>query len=62
MTVPVEEWYYCVSHDAVEPAVGCPAKDRLGPYATREDAQQALETAQRNTEEWDEADEAWEGD
>jgi len=32
----------------------------LGPYPTREEAQRALETAQANTERWDEADRRWE--
>lgn len=55
-----DEWYYCVRHRRVEPALGCPFKDRLGPYASREEAEQALVTAQRRTEAWDEADEEWE--
>jgi len=37
----------------VEPDDGCPAKDRLGPYATREEAANALETVRRRNEEWD---------
>lgn len=32
----------------------------LGPYPTREAAERALETAQANTERWDEADRRWE--
>ena len=31
----------------------------LGPYATREEADRALESAQANTERWDEADREW---
>jgi hypothetical protein len=30
-----------------------PGKDRLGPYATREEAERALETVERRNEEWD---------
>jgi hypothetical protein len=37
-------WWYCLKHQTVEPDQGCPAKDRLGPYATREEAA---------NEEWD---------
>ena len=56
-----EEWYYCVEHDAVEPKLGCRITNRLGPYATREEAEHALETVRRRNEAWDE-DEAWEDD
>ena len=31
----------------------------LGPYPTREQAESALESAQQNTERWDEADRRW---
>jgi hypothetical protein len=34
-------------------------KDLMGPYATREEAAQALETARRRTEAWDEEDRRW---
>ncbi len=46
-------WWYCLRHMTVEPDDGCPAKDRLGPYATREEAADALETVRRRNEEWD---------
>jgi hypothetical protein len=32
----------------------------LGPYATREEAERALETARARTERWDEEDRRWE--
>lgn len=32
----------------------------LGPYATREEAARALETAREKTEHWDEEDRRWE--
>lgn len=35
------------------------AQDLLGPYPTREDAEQALARARRRTEEWDEEDRRW---
>ena len=38
------------------------ALDRLGPFATREEAEAALETAHRRTKSQDEADAAWSGD
>src|SRR6202042_864671 len=34
----------------------CPGKDRLGPYATREEAEHALDTVHRRNEEGDAAD------
>jgi len=52
-----QRWYFCTRHGTVETEVGgCPGKDRLGPYATREEAEHALETVQRRNEEWDAAD------
>ncbi len=48
-----DQWYYCLVHHTVEPAEGCKAIERLGPYATREEAEQALQIAQARNEEWD---------
>jgi hypothetical protein len=48
-----KRWWYCLRHHTVEPEAGCPAKDRLGPYATKEEAERALETVRRRNEEWD---------
>ena len=49
-------WWFCLKHNIVEPDAGCRAKERLGPYPTREEASHALETAKRRNEEWDAAD------
>ncbi|MFD8479731.1 hypothetical protein [Kitasatospora sp. NPDC059673] len=46
------EWFYCIKHGKVEEGPECPAKDRLGPYATREEAARALETAAERNQEW----------
>jgi hypothetical protein len=52
-----QSWYYCTNHNTVEQGDGpCPGKDRLGPYATREEAEHALDTVHRRNEEWDKAD------
>jgi hypothetical protein len=51
-----QRWYFCVRHQTVEPEDGCPAKDRLGPYATREEAAHALDKVRERNEEWDAAD------
>jgi hypothetical protein len=48
-----QRWYYCLRHRTVEPDDGCPAKDRLGPYPTREEAARALEKVRERNKEWD---------
>jgi len=48
-----EDWYYCLKHHTVERGQVCPAKDRLGPYPTKEDAERALETVRKRNEDWD---------
>ncbi|MGW6918837.1 hypothetical protein ACWGB8_34195 [Kitasatospora sp. NPDC054939] len=46
------EWFYCIKHGKVEEGPECPAKDRLGPYASREEAGHALATAEERNREW----------
>ena len=46
-------WWYCLRHNRPERNGDCPGKDRLGPYATEEEAARALETVRRRNEEWD---------
>ncbi|MFF1909590.1 hypothetical protein [Kitasatospora sp. NPDC058218] len=53
------EWFYCIKHAKVEEGPECPAKDRLGPYATREEATHALETAEERNREWKSDDARW---
>jgi hypothetical protein len=48
-----EEWYYCIEHGTVEPKFGCRITDRIGPFATREEAAKALEKVEERNEEWD---------
>ena len=48
-----QSWWYCVRHRTVEQGAGCPGKDRLGPYATREEAEHALDTVRRRNQDWD---------
>jgi hypothetical protein len=47
------EWYYCLRHQRVEEGPDCPAKNRMGPYPTRADAEHAMETAAERNQEWD---------
>jgi len=51
-----DAWWYCLTHNTVEHGAGCPGKDRLGPYATREEAESALELVRERNQEWDAAD------
>ncbi|WP_435244328.1 hypothetical protein [Streptomyces sioyaensis] len=47
------EWFYCLNHQTVEEGPECRAADRFGPYATREEASHAMETARERNLEWD---------
>jgi hypothetical protein len=48
------EWFYCLRHRTVEEGPECRGVDRLGPYATRAEAEHALETVAERNAEWDE--------
>ncbi|MEE1939899.1 hypothetical protein V1L54_10850 [Streptomyces sp. TRM 70361] len=47
------EWFYCLEHHKVEEGPECPAKDRMGPYASRADAERAMETARERNAQWE---------
>jgi hypothetical protein len=58
-----DEYWFCVRHHTVEHGDEmCPAIDRLGPYPSRAEAQQALEKAEARNREWDAEDEDWDRD
>lgn len=57
----MSKFWYCVKHHAVEEENLCPPIDRLGPYASREEAEHALEKAEERNEEW-ENDPSWNDD
>ncbi len=48
-----EQYYFCLEHRTVEGEDGCRSADRLGPYGSRGEAEQALEKVQQRNEEWD---------
>ncbi len=48
-----EQWYYCLKHQTVEQGQSCANSERLGPYASREEAQAAISHAAERTEAWD---------
>ncbi|HEV8024286.1 MAG TPA: hypothetical protein VGP37_05315 [Candidatus Nanopelagicales bacterium] len=50
-------WYYCLEHHAVESEHGCANSERMGPYATQEEAEHALELAAQRSAEFDAEDE-----
>lgn len=52
------EWYYCLEHKKVEEGPECPGKDRMGPYASPDEAAHAMETARERNLEW-EGDPRW---
>lgn len=52
------EWFYCLKHQTVEEGPQCPSKNRFGPYASREEASRAMETAHERNLEW-ETDPRW---
>lgn len=55
------EWWYCVVHKTVEEAEGCRNADRLGPFATKAEAESALQRVEERNQAWDE-DPRWRDD
>ncbi|HZG02374.1 MAG TPA: hypothetical protein VE546_02150 [Streptomyces sp.] len=47
------EWFYCLEHRKVEEGPECPAKDRMGPYPSRAEAERAMETARERNLQWE---------
>lgn len=54
------EFYYNLSTGEVEEGKVHGATNRMGPYASAEEAAHALARAEARNEEWAEEDEAWE--
>ena len=49
-------WYFNVRTAQVEGRSGAKSADRLGPYSTREEAEEALARVQQRNEVWDDQD------
>ncbi|MFT4216515.1 MAG: hypothetical protein QM619_04930 [Micropruina sp.] len=49
-------WYWCLKHHAAEPYEGCKSEERLGPYRSRDDANNALEKVRERNARWDDED------
>ena len=58
-TSETEGFYYNLSTGTVEEGRQSPGSKLMGPYATRAEAERALETAATRNEAWEEADEEW---
>jgi hypothetical protein len=56
-----EQWYWCLDHNAAEPATGsCPPDRKLGPYPSRDAAEHWKEQFEARNKAWDDADREWE--
>lgn len=48
-----DQWWFDVVTGHVEHGPGSPNSERLGPYATKEEAEHALQRARERNEAWD---------
>jgi hypothetical protein len=48
-----DAWYFCLKHMRVEHGPGCPDRDRMGPYATENEAANALQHARERNQQWE---------
>ena len=55
-------FWWCLTHGRVEEGDGCPNKERMGPYGTREQAESVLERTRARTAAEDARDEEERGD
>jgi hypothetical protein len=46
-------YYWCLVHEQAEPEDGCANSQRLGPYASLQEAERALEKVQERNRRWD---------
>ena len=51
------DWYYCFKHNRVETSRECHRMDRMGPYATQEDAEHWRERVAARNKEWEDEEE-----
>lgn len=56
------EYWWCLTHGRVERGAACRAADRLGPYATEEEALRWRERHEHRDEAWEEEDRRWRGE
>lgn len=53
----LHQWWYNVDTGETEFGPGAPNAERMGPYATQQDAEHALDLARQRNEAWDAQDE-----
>jgi len=53
MSETEDEYWFCLKHHTVEGREGCANKDRLGPFATYDEAAHALDKVAERNEEWE---------
>lgn len=56
-----EQWYFNTTTQRAELGPQSPVSERMGPYATREEALHAWQIVRERNKAWDAQDEAWEG-
>ncbi len=57
------QFFWCLRHDRVEEgAEACEPDQRMGPYSSRQEAQNWREKKDARNEEWDREDREWEGE
>ena len=55
------QWFWCQTHERAErEGEACPQNERLGPYDSREAAENWRSRHQQREERWEEQDEEWE--
>ncbi|KFI68654.1 hypothetical protein [Bifidobacterium magnum] len=54
-----EEWYYNTATGKVELGPKSPMANRLGPYKTKEEAENALKIAEERNKAWEDQDHEW---
>ncbi len=52
-------YFWCTDHQVVEDERGCRAEVRIGPFPTRDGAQNALQTIAEREQKYDAEDRAW---
>jgi hypothetical protein len=52
-------FFFCLKHHTVETRDGCAERHRLGPFATRSEAEHALDKVAERNEKADAEDRAW---
>lgn len=54
-----QEWYYNTATGEVEQGPKSPMQNRLGPYPTRQAAEDALKTAEARNKQWEDQERQW---